>query len=176
MAGWRLVDSFGIVSRHGGLKNRDAGRLAQQQCTASLFDTIAVIHALDVADIERVRPRLAERGIDLPVTIPVALIFLFALRRWIRWLRRRFDSDEWLAWVLATAIGSLAITAVVLAIGAGWALLVEIVRIGNEHIGQRARTGDLRANFLVMFGLGIAATWMVSAIELFSYRSRRSPS
>jgi len=38
VAGWRLVDTFGIVSRHGGLKDRDAGRLAQQRCTATLLE------------------------------------------------------------------------------------------------------------------------------------------
>ena len=162
--GWRLVDTFGIISRHGGLKDREAGRLAKQTCTVSLLDTIGAIHGLTAEDIARVQPRLAERGLDLPVTIPVIALFALALRSWVRWLRNRFQSDEWVPWAVATVFGSVILTAVILAIGAGWALLVEIVRLGNEHVGARARTADLRGNFLIMFGAGIAATWAVSAI------------
>ena len=167
IAGWRLVDTFGIVSRHGGLKNRDAGRLAQQQCIARLFNTIGSTHGLTLSEIEGVRPRLVERGIDLPVTIPVGLLFAFALRRFTQWLRNRFEPDELLAWVIATVIGSVILTTVVLAIGVAWAVLVEIVRVGNEHLGHRARTESLRTNFLVMFGVGIAASWIGSAIAAF---------
>lgn len=164
VAGWRLVDRFGIVTRHGGLTNRDAGRLAQQQCIAKLFNTIGSAHGLTISQIEGIRPRLAERGMDLPVAVPVGLLFAFALRRFTQWLRKRFEPDELLAWVIATVIGSVILMTVVLAIGAAWAVLVEIVRVGNEHLGHRARTESLRTNFLVMFGIGIAVSWIGSAI------------
>ena len=164
IAGWRLVGTFGIVSRHGGLKDRNAGQLAHQKCIATLLNTIASTHGLTVSDVEGVRPRLMQRGIDLPVTVPVALLFAFTLRRFTRWLRSRFEAEEWLGWVVATVIGSIFLTTVVLAIGAAWAVLVEIVRLGNEHVGQRARPESLRANFFVMFGIGIAASWVGSAI------------
>lgn len=163
-AGWRLVETFGIVSRHGGLKDRNAGRLAHEKCIGTLFDQIASTHGLTVLDVDAVRPRLMERGIDLPVTIPVALLFAFAVRRFTRWLRNRFAPDELLGWVVATVIGSIILTTVTLAIGAAWAVVVEIVRLGNEHVSYRARTGTLRANFLVMFGIGIAAAWVGSAM------------
>jgi len=81
MAGTRLVETFGIVSRHGGTKNRDLGRQSRQQCVATLFGAITSTHGITVADIERMRPRLADRGFDLPVTIPVALLLAFAVRR-----------------------------------------------------------------------------------------------
>jgi hypothetical protein len=163
-AGWRMVDTFGIVSRHGGLKDRNAAPLAHQKCIATLFDTIARTHGVTVADIDGVRPRLMERGIDWPVTVPVALLFAFALRRFTRWLRNRFETDEWVGWVVATVIGSIMVTTVTLAIGAAWAVLVEIVRLGNEHVSYRARGGSLRANFLIMFVIGIAASWIGSAV------------
>ncbi|MGH9220184.1 MAG: hypothetical protein ACRD1W_12835 [Vicinamibacterales bacterium] len=163
IAGWRLVDTFGIVSRHGGVKNRDAGRLAQQECIARLFNIIGSTHGLSVPEIEGVRPRLLERGLDLPVTAPVALLFAFALRRFTRWLRNRFEPDELLAWVIATVIGSVILTTIVLAVGAAWAVLVEIAHVGNEHLSYRARTASLRNNFLVMFIIGIALAWLSSA-------------
>jgi hypothetical protein len=171
VAGWRLVDTFGIVTRHGGLKNRDAGHLAQQQCIAKLFSAIGSTHGLSLSDIEAFRRRLMERGMDLPVTLPVGLLFAFALWRFTRWLRNRFEPDELLAWVIATLIGSVILTTVVLAIGGAWAVLVEIIRVGNEHLSYRARTGSLRNNFQVMFILGIALAWLGSAIAAVRVRS-----
>ena len=106
VAGWRLVETFGIVSRHGGLKNRELGRQSRQQCVATLFRAIASTHEVAVSDIERVRPRLADRGFDLPVTIPVALLLVVAVKRFMRWIRNRFETDEWAGWVGATLFGS----------------------------------------------------------------------
>jgi hypothetical protein len=171
ITGWRLVDTFGIVTRHGGATNREAGRLAREQCTGTLFQTIASRHGLTLADIERTRPRLGERGLDLPVTIPVLLLLAFALTQFTRWLRRRFESDEWLGWIVATVMGSVGLPAVVIATGAAWALVVEIVRIGNEHLSFRARPESLRANLLVLFAVGVVATWIACAIALRRQRA-----
>ena len=162
--GWRLVDTFGVVSRHGGATNRDAGRLAREQCTAKLFSAIGTIHEMSVPEIEALRPRLEARGMDLPVTVPIILVFSFALRVFLRWLRGRFDADERAGWVIATIVGSIGITAVVLAIGVAWAAVVEIIRVGNEHLGHRARTTGLWSNFVVLFIVGMAASWIGSVI------------
>ena len=171
IAGWRLVDTFGIVSRHGGIRNRDAGRLAREQCAATLVATIRSVHGVDQSDIDAILPRLEDRGMDLPITIPIVVVFALALHRFLRWLRHRFDSGEWAGRAVATLLGSIGITAAILAIGAGWAVVVEVVRVGNEHLGSRARTAGLRDNFLVMFVLGVAASWIASAIA--AVRARR---
>ena len=174
MAGWRLVDTFGIISRHGGATNREAGRLAREQCAGTLFQTIAARHGLSVSDIERTRERLADRGMDLPVTVPVLLLLALALTRFTRWLRRRFEADEWFGWIVATVMGSVIVPAVVTAFGAGWAMVVEIVRIGNEHLSFRARPEGLRANLLVIFGVGVAATLIASALAARRQRAGAS--
>jgi len=171
IAGWRMIETFGIVWRHGGLKNRALGRQSRQQCVATLFRVIASTHELAVSDIERVRPRLADRGVDLPVTIPLALLLVFAVRRFIWWIRNRFDTDERVGWVVATLLASFVIPAVVIAIGLAWAAVVEIVRLGNEHVGDRARVDGLRANFLVVLGIGIAAVWIASGITAIRNRA-----
>jgi hypothetical protein len=163
LAGWRLVETFGVVSRHGGVKDRDAGRRAQQECTSTLLRTIGSTHAVTEADINNVRPRLQQRGLDLPVTIPVVVLLLFAVRRFGRWLATRFDADERLGWLVATLFGSFFVPVLVVAAGGAWAVLVEIVQVGNEHLAHRARGESLRANLLVMFGIGVAAVWIGSA-------------
>ena len=174
MAGWRLIETFGIVSRHGGLKNRELGRQARQQCVATLFRAIASTHEVTVSDIERVRPRLADRGLDLPVTIPVALLLMFAVRRFMRWIRNRFDPDERAGWFVATLFGSFIVPAAVVALGIAWAVIVEIVRLGNEHVGNRARVDGLRTNVLVVLGIGIAMVWIASGITAIRKRSATS--
>jgi cytochrome bd-type quinol oxidase subunit 1 len=167
MAGYRLVETFGIVSRHGRRRaspNGNVDRQAQQPCLATLFHTIASTHGVTIPDIEGIRPQLTDRGFDLPVTVPVVLLLASALTRFIRWMRNRFEADEWLAWLLAALAGSLVVPAIVLGLGWLWAMLVDIVRVGNEHVGYRERSESLRANFVVIFGIGIAATWIGSAI------------
>jgi hypothetical protein len=174
LAGWRAVESFGIVWRHGGLKDRELGWRSRQQCVATLLPLIASRHGVTTADLERVRPQLADRGLDLPVTIPIALVFAYVLARFTRWIGSRFDSDEGAAWVAATVFGSVVIPVVVLAMGSAWAGAVEIVRLGNEHIGQRARVEDLRANFLIMLGFGIVTVWTASAVTAIRKRTTLS--
>jgi hypothetical protein len=95
-------------------------------------------------------------------------------------MRDRFETDEWAGWVVATIFGSLIIPAVVIAIGSAWAAAVEIVRLGNEHLGQqRGRVEALRANFLIMIAIGIAAVWIGSVITAMRKSAdgstRRSP-
>jgi hypothetical protein len=176
MAGYRLVETFGIVSRHGRqgvLNNRNVSREASNECRRMLFDTIGSTHGVAVSDIEKARPRLSDRGFDLPVTVPVVLVLVFAITRFIRWMRNRFEADEWPVSLLVSLVGSLVIPTVVLGIGWLWAGLVEVVRIGNEHVGYRAlrRTESLSATFLVIFGVGMAATWIGTAISSIRKRA-----
>jgi hypothetical protein len=170
LGGARLVETFGIVSRHGGVKNRDLGRQSRQRCAAELFGAIASTHGIAVADIERVRPRLEERGLDLPVTAPVALLLVFAVSRFLRWLRNRFEPDERAGWVVATLFASLLIPVAVVAVGGVWATAVEIVRLGNEHVGNRARIEGLRAHAIVSLAAGVAAVWIGSGVTAIRKR------
>ena len=174
MAGYRLVETFGIVSRHGGVKDRDLGRRSRQQCIATAFGAIASTHEIAVADVERVRSRLAERGLDLAVTIPVALVLVCAVTGFMRWIRNRFETDEWAGWLFATLFASLIIPAVVVAIGGAWTAVVEIVRLGNEHVGERARLEGLRVHMLVVLGVGIAAVWIGSGFTAIRKRADES--
>ena len=54
-------------------------------------------------------------------------------------------------------MGSVIIPAVMIAIGAAWATVIEIVRLGNDHVSFRARPESLRAQLAVMFGVGVVA-------------------
>lgn len=169
LAGWRLVETLGIVTRHGGVKDRGRGHVAREECSAKLFGAIGAIHGVTASDIDSLAPRLRQRGFDPVVTGPLVVLLLFAIRRFTRWLSNRFHDGEWAAWALATVFASLFIPALVLSIGAGWAALVEIVRVGNEHVAHR-RPESLGANVLVMLSIGIVAVWLASALSAFRRR------
>jgi len=164
MAGYRLIETFGIVTRHGGVRDRDLGRRSRRDCVATLFRTIASTHGVAVSEIERLRPRLADRGFDLPLTLPVALLLMFAVGRFMRWIWNRFDADEWAACVVATLFASIIIPVVVVSIGGAWTVVLEIVRLGNEHVGDRARLEGLRLHVIVLLAIGTAAVWIGSGI------------
>lgn len=172
LAGYRLVDSFGIVSRHGrdpSMKAGDLDREAQRQCLSALFRKIASAHGVTVSDIDGLRPRLAHRGADLPVTLPLIALWMCALGPFLRRLGR-FDDDERLAWLIASLAGAVLIPTVVLGAGWPWAMFVEVVRLGNEHVGYRARTGSLLANYLVLFLVGVTITWLSALARRLSSR------
>jgi hypothetical protein len=177
LAGWRLVETFGIVSRHGrqgASRTREVVRQGQEKCLATLFQTIVSTHGVAVSDLEGMRPKLADRGFNLPVTIPIASLLIFALWRFMWWTRNRFEADEWIAWVLTSILGSLVIPAIVLGFGSLWAMLVEVVRLGNEHVGYRRPTWG-GAIFLVIYGLGVAGTWICSALIAIQKRAASRP-
>jgi len=164
MAGTRLIETFGIVSRHGGTKERDLGRRSRQACVNTLLRTISITHGIAMADVEGLRPRLDDRGVDLAVTGPAVLILALAVWRFTRWIRNRFESDEWAAWAVATLFASLLIPVVVLAFSGAWAIVVEIIRLGNEHVGNRARIEGLRPHVIALLGIGVAAVWFSSGM------------
>jgi hypothetical protein len=51
---------------------------------------------------------------------------------------------------------------------------VEIVRLGNEHVGERARVQGLRVHMLAVLGVGIAAVWVGSGITAIRKRAVES--
>jgi len=89
----------------------------------------------------------------------------------MRWIGNRFGPDEWAGWVVATVFASIVIPLVVIAIRGGWAIVVEIIRLGNEHVGNRARIEGLRPHVIATLGIGIAAVWIGSCVTVMRKRA-----
>lgn len=178
LAGYRLAETFGIVSRHGknpGAPRRQVDPEVMRRCRETLLEGVTASHAVTRTDIERLRPRLAHRGFDWPVTAPVVGLFLLTLSRFRRWLRQRFAADEWGLCLAVALIGAVVIPSLVLGVGWLWAMGVEIVRVGNEHMGHRARAASLLANFSIMFALGVTATAATGVANALRSRASKQP-
>ena len=107
-------------------------------CRARMADAIVAIHSVTPSQIADVTQRLAARGADLPVTLPVLLLYGFVARAGARAIRSRFADDARAVQLVAVFLVSVAIAAAVVAVGGVWSGVSEIVRVGNEHLSFRA--------------------------------------
>lgn len=175
-SGRRVALVFGIAVRLGGPVNVALGRQLRETCTSSLLKAVAETHSISTADIGKMRTRLAERGVNLPVTVPMTFLYLWLSLYTIRRIRERFEVDETLATVIAVFVASIAVTAAVMMAAQLWGAGVEIVRVGNEHLSYRAgrRSWPRQTEVLPILALGVVSFWIMAVARLRS-RNRRQP-
>jgi len=107
-------------------------------CRARMTDAIVATHGVMPSQIADVAQRLAARGADLPVTLPVLLFYGFAAWVGAQAIRSRFADDPRPVQLVAVFLVSVAVAAAVVAVGGLWSGVFEIVRVGNEHLSFRA--------------------------------------
>jgi hypothetical protein len=169
-SGRRVAVVFGIAVRLGGPVNVTLGRQLRETCTSSLFKTVAETHSISTEDIGRMRTRLSERGANLPVTVPMTLLYLWLSLYAIRRIRDRFEIDEALPVAVAVLLASIAVTAAVIMAAQLWGAGVEIVRVGNEHLSYRAgrRSWPRRAEVLPILALGVTSFSIMAAAQCYA--------
>jgi hypothetical protein len=133
-----------------------------EQCQRLLIQAIVDHHGIGAEDIAASRPRLAERGLDLPVTIPVLLLYGLLAPWGLRRVRSRFADDEPIACGVALIVVSIVVGAVIVVAGGLWSGVVEIVRVGNEHLANRAALIAWPARAPAVFVVSIFAFWILT--------------
>jgi hypothetical protein len=120
-------------------RNRpDLGDTIQERCTAALYDTIAVRHAVSRASVNAAIYYRVWWADLLAVYLPIGLLVAFATDWMTRGVCRSFDPED-----RVIAIGSVAaLVPLAAALGLGiaqfWAFGVESSFIRNEHVAFRA--------------------------------------
>jgi hypothetical protein len=107
-------------------------------CRARMADAIVATHSVTPSQIADVTQQLVARGADLPVTLPVLVLYGFVARVVAGAIRSRFADDARGVQLVAVFLVSVAIAAAVVAVGGLWSGVSEIVRVGNEHLSFRA--------------------------------------
>jgi len=172
LAGRNMTSVFGVIVRAGGHGPTSGSRTARSECVGSLFDRIAHEHALSLQDVLNARERLPARGANLPVTIPVFLFYVWLAWKGVHWIHRRIDRGEKWQTLLAVLYASLAVTGTVILLGGLWTGIVEIVRLGNEHLSYRAlRVPWPWTHQYELFSMGVLAFWFAAAVMLVRRRS-----
>lgn len=144
----------------------------QQRCDAHLVATVAQRHAVGVVDIERARQRIPQRGLDLPVTVPMAALFFFVVPRIIRRINRRFE-DEPVPAAISLILASIAVSSLFVMAGEFWTSILQMIRVGSFHVGGRVNRLPWTQHEPQILVVGIALFWVVVALER---AARPSPS
>src|SRR4051794_12851335 len=123
--------------RSGHFAGMDEYGAAREQCFASLAATVATTHGVDpqqVRDLRGQRPS----GVDVFVGVSFALLYACVSAATAGTLMRRFPVDEPTPALIASLLVATVLSAFgVVALGL-WASVVEMVRIGNDHMSYRA--------------------------------------
>lgn len=133
-----------------------------EECRRLLIQAIVDHHGIRPEDIAAARPRLAERGLDLPVTSPVLLLYGLLAPWGLRRVRSRFADDEPIARGVALIVVSIVVGAVIVVAGGFWSGVVEIVRVGNEHVANRAALIAWPARAPAVFVVSVFAFWILT--------------
>lgn len=143
----------------------------QRRCDDRLVAVVAEMHSVDVHDVARARARIPERGLDLPVTLPVTALFvccvLFVLRR----VERRF-ADEPLPAAICLVAASVVLPGLFLWVGELWTSVLLMIRVGSQHVGGRVQKLPWLQHQQQIFAIGVGLFWTIVALRSGWRRSR----
>ena len=156
-------------SAHGGYV--DGGRF-RNECREKVFAAIADVHGLT---FEQVRNASVTRTYDwriaLIAAVPFAALYYIGAVMLCRMWTARFSPDEQRQRFVAFAITSVAASIAGVQLAILWFNIAEMLRIGNDHLGQMSAFPTSSPYLLAMF---LAGLLLFSLAALQQYR-RRSP-
>ena len=129
---WRAA-----LQTHGGFI--EGGNL-RNQCMAKLLSAIASTHAVPLDRIVAVRAR-NRRPTQWDAMVILLFVPAYGVASWgiARALSRRFPADERWPALIVTVMASLCTSALALQLFELWATILEMMRVGNDHLsGYRA--------------------------------------
>jgi len=132
----------------------------QPACEQRLVDVVARTHSVAINDVARARDRIPERGLDLVVNVPVTVLFIFATFAVRRSIERRFQ-DEALPAIATLAIASVVLAALFVLVGEFWTSILQMIRVGSQHVGGRVRRLPWPQHEKQIFAIGIVLFWAV---------------
>jgi hypothetical protein len=155
----RLTGYYG----HGGLIDN---RRVVNECTAALFGTIASTHQVPMEQVLAVR---GARPRAFDVAVCVSFTVLYALLVWavVPVVCRRFSPDGRWPLLGAFMFGSLVAGATGLQLGELWAVTMEMVRLGNDHLGARGLRIPWGQHRAAIFGVAVGLFWLLATTRLW---------
>ena len=108
--------------------------------------------------------RLPERVFDLPVTMPLASAFVFCVSYVFRRITRRF-SGEPVPFAICLIAVSVVLPGVFLWAGEFWTSILQMIRVGSQHVGGRVRKLPWVVHQQQIFIAGVALFWLIVALN-----------
>ncbi len=151
---------------HAGARAYDA---AQDQCLATLVDTIAANHGVDS---RRVGVLLHKRSLIYDVAVvflPMTLLFCVSANAVVGWIRRRFTADEKLVRTISLITSSIVLTVIGLQIGSIWSFLSEEkIRLRTNHLSYRAFYVPWSRHAVAIAIAAMCLFWIVVVVRIKS--------
>lgn len=134
------------------------------ECMEALFQGVASHHGVDVALVRQYR---LSRDIVSDSAVILGFAFLYALASYglAGAIRRRFPSDEWAAFLIATVAMSVLASIVGVMLGDLWSVLIENLRMGSGHLSYRIDRIPWRLHWGEAFICGLVVFWLVAAVR-----------
>ena len=156
-------------SAHGGYV--DGGRF-RNECREKIFAAIANGHGLTLEQVRNARViRTRDWRIALLVAVPFAALYYLGAVMLCQIWTARFSPDEQRQRFAAFAITSVAASIAGVQLAVLWFNVAEMLRVGNDHLGQTRAFPTSSPYLLAMFFAGLL---LFSLAALRQYR-RHSP-
>ena len=149
---------------HGGYV--EGGR-ARDRCMASLLSEIAAGHDVPLAVINKVRAR-GDRPVewDAMVILLFGVIYAGVSALIAKSISRRFPADEGWPALVSPAIASLGIGALGLLLFQWWAMILEMIRVGNDHLsGYRASWNPWTEHLIALYTTGVIIFLVIASVR-----------
>lgn len=144
---------------------------AQQRCERRLITEVARLHSVTAGDVTAARQRIPNRGLDLPVNVPMAALFFFSMLRILKLVERRFAGEP-IAMFVSLAVASVALSGVFVSVGELWTSLLQMIRLGSHHVGGRVNKLPWLQHQTEIFTLGVVLFWIVVTLRWLRGRGR----
>ena len=140
----------------------------RSDCEAKLFNVVGQNHGVDLAAVAHARRQLDAQVWDLPVHLPLAVMFIGVTLILAGKIRRRFPPDEKVPAALATLFISVGIAVVFQVLGHLWDGIVEMTRLGTMHLSYRVERLGWRQHATTVFVASVVLFWCA---VLYAYRT-----
>ena len=136
----------------------------QRRCDDRLVALVAEMHSVGVSDVAGARARIPQRGLDLPVTVPVTAIFVVCVLFVLRRIERRF-ADEPLPLAICLIAACVLLPGLFLWVGELWTSVLQMIRVGSQHVGGRVQKLPWVQHQQRIFAVGVGLFWIIAALR-----------
>jgi hypothetical protein len=144
------------MDAHYGPRHPEAAAQAKNRCMGVLLGEIGKEHGITAQEAFK---SFGQRSaaVDLAASLPLILVYAFAADFLIRRLLGRYPPSEgWMASIVMIIPASVAFGAGGLMLGQQWSSLAESIRVGTQHLSNRALRLPINKHPSEAFLLGVA--------------------
>lgn len=136
----------------------------QRACEDRLRAAVAAIHSVQAMDMASASADVSNRGLDLPVRLPVGGLFILSVAFVVRRVERRFTGEA-LPLALGLIAASILLPGLFLWIGEFWTSVLQMIRVGSHHVGGRVDRLPWLQHQPQSFVVGVGLFWVIALVR-----------